>query len=869
LIYYRILLFSIPFSFKINANYCYIVLTTIQVGFPSFCENIGMNNKSDIAIDPICGMEVSTDSKISISHNGEKIYFCSSHCKEKFEKSISGTPEPDSLLLPISEIKPCCMHEDSDQTVNFSPPDSSSKYFCPMCPSVRSELPNDCPECGMALELNPQFIEINVKTTKYICPMHPQIEEDQPGSCPICGMDLEPKTVISQQEEDDPELKLMTSRFWIASGLTLPLFIISMSSMTSFSFSRWINPDQILWIQFTLSTPVVIYCGWPFLVRCVRSLKTGNLNMFTLIGIGTGTAYLFSIFAMLFPGLIPSSFQEGGAIPVYFEAASMITALVLLGQMLELKARKKTSGAIKELLSLVPDTARLIRDGHETVVSIENILEGDVLQIVPGDKIPVDGKVISGKSSVDEAMITGEPIPVEKKEGDSVIAGTVNQTGSFEMLAEKVGRDTMLSKIVFLVANAQRSRAPIQKIVDTVSGYFVPVVIACSFITFTLWAILGPAEARFAYALVNAVSVLIIACPCALGLATPMSIMVGVGRGAKEGILFKDAESIESLESIDHLIVDKTGTLTKGKPELVETITFLDYSKHDLITLAAAVESKSEHPLGIAIIEAAKKENITVPEVIDFQSTTGGGVMGTVQDKNILVGNSSLLASFNVKGLDKAIKQEDELCSKGNTVIYIAVNNELAGLLVVNDQLKETSRDAVLAIQNLGLNVSIFTGDNEIAARAIAEQVNITDVHAKMSPQDKQEKITRMIESGLKVAMAGDGINDAPALAASTVGIAMGTGTDVAIESSMVTLVKGDLSKIEKSIELSKATMKNIRQNLFFAFFYNAMGIPVAAGLLYPIFGILLSPIIAAAAMSLSSVSVISNALRLRYSNLS
>ncbi len=828
-----------------------------------------MNKKSDTAIDPICGMEVSTESKISISHDGEKIYFCSNGCKEKYENSISGTPEPDSSLLTIAEVKPCCMHKDSDQTVNLLPPDSSSKYFCPMCPSVRSDVPAECPECGMALELNPLFIESNVKTTKYICPMHPEIEEDQPGTCPICGMDLEPKTVISQQEEDDPELKLMTYRFWIASGLTIPLFIISMSSMTSFSFSRWINPDQNLWIQFALSTPVVLYCGWPFLVRCVRSLKTGNLNMFTLIGIGTGTAYLYSIFAMLFPGLIPNSSYEGGAIPVYFEAASMITALVLLGQMLELKARKKTSGAIKELLSLVPDTARLIRDGQETVVGIEEIISGDMIRIVPGDKIPVDGKVISGKSSVDEAMITGEPIPVEKNEGDKVVAGTVNQTGSFEMLAVKVGRDTMLSKIVSLVADAQRSRAPIQKIVDTVSGYFVPVVIACSLITFILWAILGPNETRFAYALVNAVSVLIIACPCALGLATPMSIMVGVGRGAKEGILFKDAESIESLESIDHLIVDKTGTLTKGKPELVETITFLDHSVTDLITLASAVESKSEHPLGNAIIEAAKKENITIPVVSDFQSTTGGGVMGTVHDKNILVGNSSLLASFNVKGLDKAIKQEDELCAKGNTVIYIAVNSELAGLLVVNDQLKETSRDAVLAIQNLGVNVSIFTGDNEIAAKAIAEQVNITDVHAKMSPQDKQEKITQMIESGLKVAMAGDGINDAPALAASTVGIAMGTGTDVAIESSMVTLVKGDLSGIEKSIELSKATMKNIRQNLFFAFFYNAMGIPVAAGLLYPFFGILLSPIIAAAAMSLSSVSVISNALRLRYSKLS
>ncbi len=845
------------------------MLVILQVGLLSFCENAVMNKKSDTAIDPICGMEVSTESKISISHDGEKIYFCSNGCKEKYEKSISGTPEPDSSLLTIAEVKPCCMHKDSDQTVNLLPPDSSSKYFCPMCPSVRSDVPAECPECGMALELNPLFIESNVKTTKYICPMHPEIEEDQPGTCPICGMDLEPKTVISQQEEDDPELKLMTYRFWIASGLTIPLFIISMSSMTSFSFSRWINPDQNLWIQFALSTPVVLYCGWPFLVRCVRSLKTGNLNMFTLIGIGTGTAYLYSIFAMLFPGLIPNSSYEGGAIPVYFEAASMITALVLLGQMLELKARKKTSGAIKELLSLVPDTARLIRDGQETVVSIEEIISGDMIRIVPGDKIPVDGKVISGKSSVDEAMITGEPIPVEKNEGDKVVAGTVNQTGSFEMLAVKVGRDTMLSKIVSLVADAQRSRAPIQKIVDTVSGYFVPVVIACSLITFILWAILGPNETRFAYALVNAVSVLIIACPCALGLATPMSIMVGVGRGAKEGILFKDAESIESLESIDHLIVDKTGTLTKGKPELVETITFLDHSVTDLITLASAVESKSEHPLGNAIIEAAKKENITIPVVSDFQSTTGGGVMGTVHDKNILVGNSSLLASFNVKGLDKAIKQEDELCAKGNTVIYIAVNSELAGLLVVNDQLKETSRDAVLAIQNLGVNVSIFTGDNEIAAKAIAEQVNITDVHAKMSPQDKQEKITQMIESGLKVAMAGDGINDAPALAASTVGIAMGTGTDVAIESSMVTLVKGDLSGIEKSIELSKATMKNIRQNLFFAFFYNAMGIPVAAGLLYPFFGILLSPIIAAAAMSLSSVSVISNALRLRYSKLS
>jgi Cu+-exporting ATPase len=579
---------------------------------------------------------------------------------------------------------------------------------------------------------------------------------------------------------------------------------------------------------------------------------------------GTGAAYLFSLFAMLFPHFIPEAFREHGAIPVYFEAAAMITALVLLGQVLELRARKQTSGAIRELMSLAPDTARVVRDGEERIVPLDEVQSGDILRIVPGDKVPVDGTVTSGSSSVDESMITGEPVPVKKSDGDSVIGGTVNQTGSFEMRADKVGSETTLSRIVDMVANAQRSRAPIQRIADTVSGYFVPAVIAVAVITFILWAWLGPAESRLAYALVNAVAVLIIACPCALGLATPMSIMVGVGRGAKEGVLIKDAESLEALEAVDYLIVDKTGTLTEGRPRITDIVTLIDIDESELLSLAAGVEQRSEHPLAEAVVRAAKDRELTVPEVTEFDSITGGGVHGSVRDRNILIGKPSLLKERGISGVDEAKSQADEFRAKGGTVILVAVDQRLAGLLAVTDPIKESTPDAVKTLHQLGLKVAMLTGDNEVTGKTVAHDLNIDDFRADLSPQDKHDRINELKTSGNKVAMAGDGINDAPALAASDVGIAMGTGTDVAIESAGVTLVKGDLRGIEKAIRLSRATMKNIRQNLFFAFIYNILGVPIAAGILYPFFGILLSPMLAAAAMSLSSVSVIANALRLR-----
>lgn len=832
-----------------------------------------MSHQKNAVIDPVCGMEVSEDSEHSLTHQEKTYYFCCPKCKAKFEQSIEDG-DVEKYLNP--EKKSCCSGGHSGQLVELgsfdqassnSESNSDSRYYCPMCPSVKSDQPGDCPECGMALEKNPAYQESRSGKVTYVCPMHPEITSDEPGSCSICGMDLEPQ-VASPEEEDDPELKSMTVRFWVALALTVPLFILSMSMMAGFDLLESFTHETHLWTQLILSTPVVFYCGWPFLVRCAKSFKSGNMNMFTLIGIGTGTAYLYSLFAMLFPEQIPSTFKKEGSIPVYFEASAMITTLVLLGQVLELKARKKTSGAIRELFSLVPDTARRIEDGIETEVKIDEIKNGDVLRIVPGDKIPVDGKIISGKSTVDESMITGEPVPVEKGEEDSVIGGTVNQTGSFEMSAEKVGRETVLSQIISLVAEAQRSRAPIQKVVDQVAGYFVPAVILASVLTFIAWAIFGPDESRMAFAVVNAVSVLIIACPCALGLATPMSIMVGVGRGANEGILYRNAEAIESLEKIDHLIVDKTGTLTKGKPEVVNIETFGDLSENDLLAFAAAVETKSEHPLGLAIRQAAEKKELSVPELSDFESTTGGGVMGSAEGKRILVGNASLMKAHDVEGLEEAGKKENEMSRDGNSVIYLAIDNKLSGLLAINDPLKSTSKEAVAALQELGIEVTLLTGDNENAAKAIADKVNISDVHARMTPENKHDKVKALIDQGKKVAMAGDGINDAPALAAATVGIAMGTGTDVAMESSMITLVKGDLKAIEKAIELSQATMKNIRQNLFFAFIYNTLGVPIASGILYPFFGILLSPIIAAAAMSMSSVSVISNALRLGYTKL-
>ncbi|MEZ6054492.1 MAG: heavy metal translocating P-type ATPase [Planctomycetaceae bacterium] len=805
-----------------------------------------------MAIDPICGMTVDEKTAISTVRDGETFYFCCPNCLKKFEAAA-----PSIQLVQIGPGHASCH---GSATIEKPQPSSSAKYVCPMCPGVESPTPADCPKCGMSLERNPSF---KAGATVYTCPMHPEIEQDHPGSCPICGMDLEPKSV-SYEEEDDPELSSMTRRFWVAVVLTVPLFVLAMAPMVGVPVNDWIGHEFSRWLQLVLATPVVLWCGWPFLVRAVRSLQTGNLNMFTLIAMGTGAAYLFSLFAMLFPQFIPETFQQHGTIPVYFEAAAMITALVLLGQMLELRARKQTGGAIRELMSLAPDTARVIRDGEEQVVPLEDVKVGDSIRIVPGDKIPVDGTILSGNSHVDESMITGEPVPVKKSTGDEVIGGTVNQTGSFEMRAEKVGSETTLARIVEMVAGAQRSRAPIQRIADTVAGYFVPTVIAVSILTFGLWAWLGPSESRLAYALVNAVAVLIIACPCALGLATPMSIMVGVGRGAKEGVLIKDAESLETLETVNYLIVDKTGTLTEGRPELTQIVTLSDVEESQLLSWAAGVEQRSEHPLAEAIVRAARERQLNLPDVEGFKSITGGGVSGQVETHDVLIGKSSLLQEQGVSGVSEAETKADELRSEGATVILVAVEGQLAGLLSVQDPVKQSTPAAVRALHELGLKVAMLTGDNAVTAKKIADQLGIDEFQAGVTPEDKHDRVRELKAQGMKVAMAGDGINDAPALAAADVGIAMGTGTDIAIESAGVTLVKGDLRGIEKAIRLSRATMRNIRQNLFFAFVYNSLGVPIAAGILYPFFGILLSPMIAAAAMSMSSVSVISNALRLR-----
>ncbi len=834
------------------------------------------------AIDPVCGMTVDEEQALSATHSGGTYYFCCEHCLSKFTESPDTYLSADTVLNteapssggPTAGSGSCCHPEllSLDTTISHASPgetSSASRYICPMCPEAGSDEPGACPTCGMALERNPSFRSRAAAKTVYTCPMHPQIEEDRPGSCPICGMDLEPKTIAGEDEnEDDGELIRMTRRFWVAVVLSVPVVLLAMAPMVGIPIDRWIGGTLFRWTQLALSTPVVLWCGWPFFVRGVRSLRTGHLNMFTLIGMGTGAAYAFSLFAVLFPQLIPESFQEQGSVPIYFEAAAMITALVLLGQVLELRARKQTGGAIRALLSLAPDTARVIRDGEEQVVPLDEVRAGETLRIVPGDKIPVDGTVTDGSSSVDESMITGEPLPVSKGEGDTVIGGTVNQTGSFEMRAEKVGSETTLSRIVEMVAHAQRSRAPIQKIADRVSGYFVPAVIAVSFITFAAWAWLGPDEARLATALVNAVAVLIIACPCALGLATPMSIMVGVGRGAMEGVLIKDAESLETLETVGYLLVDKTGTLTEGRPVLSETILLGDIDEAELLALTAAVEQQSEHPLAQAVVRATKDRGIPISQVVEFESVTGGGVTGNVDGRRVLIGKPSLLKEGNVSGVDDAQKRADELRRQGSTIIHVAVDGVLAGLLAVTDPIKASTPDAVRDLHKLGLKIAMLTGDNEVTARAVADQLHLDEVRANVSPQDKHDRVQQLKKEGHRVAMAGDGINDAPALAASDVGIAMGTGTDVAIESAGVTLVKGDLRGIEKAIRLSRATMKNIRQNLFFAMIYNALGVPVAAGVLYPFFGILLSPMIAAAAMSLSSVSVITNALRLRSADL-
>jgi len=770
-----------------------------------------------MAKDPICGMTVEETTNLRVERDGQIFYFCSEHCRQKF------LAQPAKVTAAAQTTPAPQRHRTEEK------------------PPARKVI--------------------------YTCPMHPQIEQDHPGDCPICGMALEPKTPLSGAAgtaEENAELRDMTRRFWIGAALTLPVFLLAMVHLVPGLHLDAVIPNEVSrWMQFILSTPVVWWAGWPFFKRGWRSIKTMQLNMITLIAIGVGAAYVFSAIAMLFPNLFPPSMRHSGGVDIYFEAAAVIVVLVLLGQVLELRARSRTGNAIRALLNLAPPTARLVRGSEEQEVPLEAVKVGDRLRVRPGEKIPVDGIVVEGRSAVDESMLTGEPIPVEKNKDDKVTGGTVNGTGSFVMQAQRVGSDTLLAQIVDMVGQAQRSRAPIQGLADKVSGYFVPAVVAIAVITSLLWYFFGP-EPRLAYAIVNAVAVLIIACPCALGLATPISVMVGVGRGAQAGVLIRNAEAIELMEKVDTLVVDKTGTLTEGKPRLVAVLTAESFNENELLLAAAAVEQSSEHPLATAVIQGAKERGVKPQSITGFASITGGGVTGKLNGREIVAGKLAFLEQRGVIGTTALEQRAAQLQSEGNTVIFVAINGKAAGLLAVADPIKASTPAAIEELHRLGLKVIMLTGDNQRTAEAVAKKLGIDEVEAGVEPQHKHERIKQLRQQGRVVAMAGDGINDAPALAAAHVGIAMGTGTDVAMESAGITLVKGDLRGITNAISLSHAMMRNIRQNLFFAFIYNALGIPIAAGALYPFFGVLLSPMIAGAAMSFSSVSVIVNALRLR-----
>ena len=758
-------------------------------------------------VDPVCKMLVKPETAAAkFDYKGETYYFCAVGCQNKFRQN------PEKFLNPEAKSEP-----------------------------MQSE------------------------GVEYTCPMHPEVLQIGPGSCPKCGMALEPKT-ISLDDAPDPELIDMTRRFWASAVFTIPVFILAMAEMIPwFSNQNLISAKTILWIQFALATPVVLWGGFPFFERGWASIKNKSPNMFTLIAIGTGAAYLFSLFALFLPDIFPPAMRDEhtGLIAVYFESAAVIITLVLLGQVLELRARSQTSSAIKELLRLTPETARVVfDDGSETEISLAELQAGTNLRVKANEKIPTDGVIISGETSVDESMVTGESIPVEKSAGDKIIGGTINGTRTFIMKAEKVGGETLLAQIVKMVGEAQRSRAPIQKLADAVSAYFVPAVIICAVIAFIVWAFLG----SFVSAIVAAVSVLIIACPCALGLATPMSIMVGTGVGAKNGVLVKKAEALEILEKVDVIVVDKTGTLTEGKPRLQNVIPFLEsgISEEELLRLAASLERSSEHPLAEAVVKGAEKRKIKLAEVIDFQSQTGKGVTGTIEGRKILLGNEKILSNDATEVLDSQISSLDSLRSEGQTVMFVSVDGKLAGFLGVSDTIKESAKAAIAKLRSLNIDVVMMTGDNQKTAEAVGRKLGINKIFAGVLPDRKADKIKKLQAGGKIVAMAGDGVNDAPALAQANVGIAMGTGTDVAIQSADITLLKGDLRGILNAKKLSAATMSNIRQNLFFAFVYNIVGVPIAAGVLYPVFGLLLSPMIASAAMTFSSVSVILNALRLR-----
>jgi P-type Cu+ transporter len=856
-------------------------------------------NPATLERDPVCGMNVNpATAKHVHKHAGKDLYFCCARCLEKFKANPAGylgvaPKSPSSGLVTLgmhspktakaatspelssraehpprsSEMGAQSRHSGPGLARQPQSPPSSSAYVCPMCPDVRQSKPGPCPSCGMALEPEVPFAATR---TEYTCPMHPEIVRSEPGACPICGMALEPRTVAAAPEEN-PELRDMTRHFWVGVVLTAPLLSIAMASMLWHGFIGELTVNNfkinLAWLELVLASPVVLWCGLPFFQRFWTSLVNHSPNMFTLIGLGTGVAYVYSLVATIAPGIFPESLRGKGGYPdVYFEAAAAITTLVLLGQVMELRARSRTSAAIRALLDLSPKTARLLSDdgtGGEVTekdIPLERVKPGDRLRVRPGEKVPVDGILLEGHSSVDESMITGESIPVEKGPADTVIGATINGTGSFLMRAERVGSETLLARIVQLVGQAQRSRAPIQRLADRVSAWFVPAVVAVAVITFVAWFVLGP-QPHLAHALVNAVAVLIIACPCALGLATPMAIMVGTGRGAHAGVLIKNAEALEILEKVDTLVLDKTGTLTEGKPKLVGMSSTQPDQINEVLRLAASLERASEHPLATAVVTGATERKLALSEPGDFVYLPGKGVRGTVEGHQVAVGNTALM--LEIGALQKGMAYS-ALKVKGGTALLIAIDGQLAGTLTVSDPVKPTAKTTVAELAKSGLRIVMVTGDRRDTAGEIAAALDIREFESEVLPEGKSEVVKKLQGRGRVVAMAGDGINDAPALAQADVGIAMGTGTDVAMESGGVTLVKGDLTGILRARRLSQATMRNIRQNLFFAFIYNAIGVPIAAGVLYPFFGLLLSPIFAAAAMSFSSVSVITNALRLR-----
>ena len=804
--------------------------------------------------DVVCGMTVAPDSPHQTVYEGRQYVFCCAGCLAKFtqnpDRYLSGTVEGSHLHAPAPPAR------------HAAPPPAGGEYTCPMHPEVRQPGSGSCPSCGMALE--PVHPTALLAPTKYTCPMHPEVVQDGPGSCPLCGMALEPMAVTAEEGENE-ELSDMTRRFRVGAALTAVVVAIAMGDLLpGRPLERLLAPAVRAWLELALATPVVLWGGWPFFVRGWQSIVNRSLNMFTLIAMGVGVSYVYSVVATMLPGIFPASFRgESGEVSVYFEAAAVIVTLVLLGQVLELKARSQTGAAIRALLGLAPKTARRIRDdSHEEDVLLDQIQLGDRLRVRPGEKVPVDGVVLEGTSAVDESMVTGEPIPVEKRLDDRVIGATVNGTGSLVMRAERVGADTLLAQIVQMVADAQRSRAPIQKLADTVSGYFVPAVVLIAVVTFIVWASVGP-EPRMAFAVINAVAVLIIACPCALGLATPMSIMVATGKGATVGVLFKNAEAIEVMRKVDTLVVDKTGTLTVGKPTLVSVTPAEDWDEARLLRAAASLERGSEHPLAAAIVSGAEERGIELTRSHDFDSVTGKGVKGRIEGLAVALGNRALMQELGVD-VGALADRADAQRREGQTVMFVAVDGRMAGTIGVADPIKESTPEAIHQLHEEGLRIVMLTGDTRTTAESVARTLGIDDIIPEVLPDQKAEVIKRLQADGSIVAMAGDGINDAPALAQAQVGIAMGTGTDVAMESAGVTLVKGDLRGIVRARRLSRLTLDNIKQNLFFAFVYNGLVVPVAAGVLYPFIGLLLSPMIAAAAMSFSSVSVVGNALRLR-----